>query len=159
MDLMTGVYNHEAFQKRIEEQLKKGKKLNLYILDLDNFKNVNDTYGHSPDHELLKYLAKLLQKYFKEDGIIGRIGGDEFAMCDFKASGSEESGKRLMALWDEYREGSAKILNGNYSGFSIGIAANEDEELTYRQLFRRADQAVYQAKNIGKDRYVWYMEK
>lgn len=159
MDLMTGVYNHESFQKRIEEQLKKGKKLNLYILDLDNFKNVNDTYGHSAGDELLKYLAKLLQKYFKEDGIIGRIGGDEFAMCDFKASGSEESGKRLMALWDEYREGSAKILNGNYSGFSIGIAANEDEELTYRQLFRRADQAVYQAKNIGKDRYVWYMEK
>lgn len=159
MDLMTGVYNHESFQKRTEEQLRKGKRLKLYILDLDDFKGVNDNFGHSAGDALLKYMAELLQKYFQEEGIIGRIGGDEFAICDHKASGREEDEIKLLALWDEYRKGTVKLLNGNYTGFSVGIAENDGENLTYKQLFKRADMALYQAKHMGKDRHMWYSEE
>ena len=159
MDLMTAVYNHESFQRQVEIYLQKEKSIYFYILDLDDFKAVNDTYGHGTGDSLLKFLARLLQKYFCESGIVGRIGGDEFAICEFGALEKEKTEKKLLAMWDEYKKGVVKITKGNFASYSIGIVQNHKENMTYRQLFKCADEALYCAKHMGKDRFLWYSPK
>ena len=152
MDLMTGIYNHDSFQRKTEERLMKGNQLCFYIIDLDDFKSVNDTYGHSAGDALLKCLAKLIRKYFPEDAVVGRLGGDEFAVCEVCPGTQEERKERLRQMRAEYQQLSGGLLKENPCSYSVGIAEKGKESMTYRQIFEKADEALYAAKQRGKDR-------
>lgn len=157
-DLMTGILNHDSFQKQAEELLRAPGCCCLFVLDLDNFKQVNDNYGHSRGDALLKLLAKTLHKHFCEIAIVGRIGGDEFAICKSGAVDRPLCERKLTAVWREYSEKAALLVDGAVMGYSVGIAAKESGDMTYPTLFRRADEALYRAKHQGKGTFVWYGE-
>lgn len=153
MDLMTGVYNHASFQKQVEQKLDRGEEFTFYIIDLDNFKSVNDTCGHSTGDSLLIYLARLLQKYFSQNASVGRLGGDEFAVWESDSGNCPGWEEKLRQMQEEFRRGTQEILDGNAVSYSVGIAHRKKESgaLTYRQLYKRADEALYRAKHSGKD--------
>ncbi|MTQ97078.1 diguanylate cyclase [Pseudoflavonifractor sp. BIOML-A6] len=153
MDLMTGVLNHASFQRMVEKMLAEREALYLYIIDLDDFKSVNDTYGHGTGDTLLKFMADILRKHFPDHAVIGRLGGDEFAVCQNDCGGRTETEARLTRMYEDYRAGAREILKGRIYGYSVGAAAKVRTDTTYRQLYEQADAALYAAKKQGKNQF------
>jgi len=158
-DALTGLYNKESTRQRITSLLENhpdSQRSALLMMDLDNFKGANDTYGHLFGDNLLIKTASMIRKYFRSDDIIGRIGGDEFAVYVNSFTDTEliHSRCRLLQemLNDMFREMAPEIA----VSCSIGIALVPDHGTSYVELYSKADQALYQAKNAGKNRYVIY---
>ena len=125
----------------------------LVILDLDNFKQINDRYGHLKGDEALKLLAEALKQTFSEGEFLGRLGGDEFLV--FVQDVSEKTYldckmKRLFEELEKIREISLAC--------SVGIVFAEHENFSYREAVKKADMALYKSKEKGKNRYSYYEE-
>lgn len=155
-DLLTGLFNKRSFEEEVQTAIK-NKKPNdvsvLLILDFDNFKHVNDHYGHQIGDEVLKAFALILGRAFRTKDIIGRIGGDEFMvfMPDMSAeylSRPDEISKEILHELDILKVGTAEHFS-----CSIGIgtdAGNYD----FQKLYKLADKALYESKERGKACYV-----
>lgn len=161
-DTLTHLYNKGACQERVEQVLAKaapGVRSAMMILDMDDFKKVNDTRGHLFGDALLAEAARILQKQFRGQDIVGRIGGDEFLVFLSgipDISVAEQKAERAMrALGDVMQE----ELEGVALSYSIGISAAPECGSTYHELFQSADQALYRAKSLGKNQYSVYDPK
>ncbi len=148
-DPLTGLYNRRTMDKFIGGWIAKGSPFSLLVMDLDRFKNVNDTYGHDIGDEVLKFLANSLRRLLKEDNVICRFGGEEFIVLvpDDRFEAALEAAERIrrhMAETDSPTGGKVTLSIGaaHYPGF----ASNAE------QLFRVADEALYRAKNQGRNR-------
>lgn len=156
MDKMTMVYNRETTMDQIREILKSQSDSNhvLLMLDVDNFKMLNDTFGHQTGDEFLISLASELKHHFRETDVVGRIGGDEFfalmknvpdlSIVPRKAGQILDT---IIAICDNY-EGI------NLSG-SIGISIYPEDGETIEKLYEKADEALYQAKRHGKNQFIF----
>ena len=157
-DPLTGVYNKEVTIKKIDKFIT-GNKHSMHILmliDFDDFKNINDTYGHLQGDKVLIFVIGRIKEIFTEGEIIGRIGGDEFVVFSGNVTNMEEALKKAALLkeaLDTTYESSDKTIT--ISG-SIGIAVYPDSGLHYEQLVERADQALYQVKEQGKNNYMLF---
>lgn len=153
-DGLTGLYNHTAIKEELMAEIaiagRNHTPLALAMLDLDNFKNVNDSYGHPVGDQVLRTLSRLLRQRLRRSDVVGRYGGEEFAVI-FPGTNAATAGKVL----DQVRQVFCKIQQFSESGdfsvsFSAGIAdlaptSNVDE------LFDTADAALYSAKHSGKN--------
>lgn len=155
-DSLTQIYNAQTARKLAEQYLAevpKDAKCALLIIDLDDFKQINDTYGHMIGDAVLVQSAKTIQKLFRSRDIIGRIGGDEFTVFMKDIPGKEIVNKRCeqlnKALHDVLKDQMANPLS-----CSIGVAFAPDQGTSYFELFGYADQALYRAKDCGKDTYI-----
>ena len=152
-DGLTGVYNKTAFEYMMEETLKRGSRGCLYMIDIDNFKDVNDQYGHPAGDKILVKIGELLREIFRDSDLIGRVGGDEFVVYSECGETKTRAMKLLNGTADFTKEGEHRI------SVSIGIAASTGElDEEYQELFSKADQAMYRAKQEGKNRIAWYEE-
>jgi diguanylate cyclase (GGDEF)-like protein/PAS domain S-box-containing protein len=154
VDDLTGLYNRRHFMQMVQNQvIPDGLGLALLLFDIDDFKLINDTYGHlAGDQALVDFSNKILQVY-QNKGIAGRVGGEEFAVCFF----AEDRHRALMEAEDfrtimsDYKI----ILNERDSiqlTASIGISFTKRSEVTFEDLYREADEALYRSKNSGKNR-------
>ncbi|WP_241078988.1 GGDEF domain-containing protein [Natranaerofaba carboxydovora] len=154
-DEMTKTFNYRYFKSFLNEQLKqcdinKKDNVSLLFLDLDNFKDYNDTYGHQDGDELLKEIANLFRRSIRPKDVMCRYGGDEFAIVL-----PDTSGKIAFNVAERLRQ---RLKQKNYSirgtnklvTISIGIASYQ-EGMTADELLEAADEALYQAKEKGKD--------
>lgn len=156
MDKMTMVFNRETTMNQIREILISQRDSNhvLLMLDVDNFKMLNDTFGHQTGDEFLISLASELKHHFRETDVVGRIGGDEFfalmknvpdlSIVPRKAGQILDT---IIAICDNY-EGI------NLSG-SIGISIYPEDGETIEKLYAKADAALYQAKRRGKNQFIF----
>jgi diguanylate cyclase (GGDEF)-like protein/PAS domain S-box-containing protein len=157
-DSMTGLLNKATTETFVKEHLKEmqsGAYDIVMLVDIDDFKNINDTYGHLTGDEVILDIAHTLMRFSFKDGFVGRIGGDEFLVylpnvLD-KTLACEKAEKYADALREKYPGGNDKPK----VTLSIGIAAT-DVPIPYSDLIEQADAAVYQAKLNGKDCYVLY---
>ncbi|WP_343210103.1 diguanylate cyclase [Anaerolentibacter hominis] len=156
LDLMTGIYNHESFRLQAQNLFHENSECCLYILDLDNFKQINDTYGHRAGDSLLKLLARILQKQFQRNCIVGRIGGDEFVIFETGSCDRKTCEKRLEAVRQEYMSEAEPLVDSKITSYSVGISRKSSATPTYEDLFQSADKALYAAKNMGKGTLAWY---
>jgi diguanylate cyclase (GGDEF)-like protein len=156
-DSLTGLYNHTATKERLEIELARARRnqapVSLALIDIDHFKSVNDTYGHPVGDRVLKSLARLLQQRLRGTDIIGRYGGEEFAVV--LANSDADAAFKVM---DEIRAGLARIRqqSGDRSfsvTFSCGIACFPDYP-DISTLTDAADRALYAAKRGGRNRVV-----
>jgi diguanylate cyclase (GGDEF)-like protein len=148
-DQLTGLLHHQAFVRELEVELERaaryGHGVALVFLDLDRFKELNDTYGHQAGDRALRRLAALLRESLRGSDLAGRMGGDEFTA--YLVEADEEAGARLIArLSDRVDELIATEELPNGFSFSAGLASFPGEATDADGLFRLADSRLYEAK-------------
>ncbi|MDE6024262.1 MAG: EAL domain-containing protein [Lachnospiraceae bacterium] len=156
-DLMTGLFNKASTENKIKSHLREldGNTYNvLMLVDIDDFKKINDTYGHLKGDEVIVSIADTLKEYTSEYDLAGRLGGDEFCVyfsnlldTQVACEKADQIANKLRALYPG--TDSCKVT------LSIGIAAT-NEQISYDVLLERADTALYQAKLNGKNCYFCY---
>lgn len=160
-DPLTNVYNKGATQELIEEWIQNSKpheKHVLMLIDIDNFKGINDEYGHLLGDKVLTGVMSHVTAMFREEDIVGRIGGDEFVIFMKNVTNREQiemKGKLLCEAFHntiKYEEVEIAV-----SG-SIGISIYPLHGSSYNELLEKADKALYQVKNQGKNSYSIYLE-
>ena len=159
-DQLTGLSNRRDFQKELDSMLAVAERYHeqvaLFYLDLDQFKVINDTYGHQAGDQLLQSITSLLSKETRETDLLSRLGGDEFALVIPAATleGVDQLANKLLHALKvfDYRvnEQSHPI------SFSIGIAIYPEHGKTQQELLANADLAMYHAKKTGRSRYHIY---
>lgn len=161
-DALTKLLNKQTGRKQAEEyfaQFPQGANCALLIIDLDNFKQVNDQYGHLFGDSVLTKTAREIKKLFRTQDIVARIGGDEFMVLMRSVSDRTLVESRCTRLLAAFRSVFQDQHNKLPLGCSIGIALAPEHGTTYYDLFQHADQALYQAKKDGKGNFVFYNSK
>lgn len=152
-DLLTGLLNKVSFEEKCDEYLSKkmaGAKCTMFIFDLDDFKDVNDNYGHQTGDKVLKLFSEILKGYFHPDDLIGRIGGDEFMVLVLGDMPEGYTERRCRSVLHELK--TTQIDGASGITCSIGIA-EDTQRMTFKELYEKSDKALYKAKEGGKARY------
>ena len=153
-DQLTNVLNARAFADRLSQELDRNRRyprpLALLYMDLDNFKVINDTHGHQTGDAVLRLVADAMRSSVRQADVVGRLGGDEFAvlMPETDAQLADSAAKRLASSLRNVFRGTPNVTA------SIGVVSCTATEANTDDLLRRADQAMYDAKRMGKDRVV-----
>ncbi|MCJ8143974.1 diguanylate cyclase [Ancylobacter sp. A5.8] len=159
-DALTGLPNRALFAQKFEAGLKRLTRqrahLAVLLVDLDNFKTINDTLGHAAGDALLRHLARLMQGELRDGDVAARIGGDEFAVL---CSGQSEA--EFQALAERLCRGLAGVVDERGSALpysvSIGIAMTNDDRTSQDELTAAADTALYDAKHAGRDTWRFFV--
>lgn len=154
LDPMTGLYNRKYTEIHITRMLSQDRETGLlFVIDMDDFKKVNDTYGHLKGDELLKKTASVMAEHVPPSAIVGRVGGDEFMMFLPGPYDRELGEKAARGLIREI----SRILSQMKleQSCSVGIAAICQKGETFERAYKRADQALYCAKSLGKNTFCW----
>ncbi|MEU6020543.1 EAL domain-containing protein [Micromonospora sp. NPDC047134] len=151
VDQLTGLPNRLAFIRRLRSALGGAQPVAVLLLDLDGFKQVNDRFGHTTGDNLLTGLSSRMRGAVADDGLIARIGGDEFAvLVTGRAATPEGLAERLLA---SLHPSAGEEVVGVHPSASIGIAEYGPQHESYTDLLRDADIAMYAAKAAGKSAY------
>jgi diguanylate cyclase (GGDEF)-like protein/PAS domain S-box-containing protein len=159
-DMLTGLPNRRMFRDRLEQEIKKsdrtGLTLAVLFLDLDNFKEVNDTMGHDKGDRLLKDVTKRLRDCVRETDTIARLGGDEFVilLSEMNDLGSLERIAKNILL--STAQPFQLDIEPVYITVSIGITLYPIDAHAFDDLMKNADQAMYAAKAEGRNRYSYF---
>ncbi len=159
-DPLTGLQNRNAFERRLEEALASaeriGKHVAVLFVDLDNFKDVNDTLGHGSGDTLLQHVAGRLLKAKRKTDIVARMGGDEFAVLAVnleRASAATPLARRLLDGLRAPFEIDGKIV---HSGASVGVTTFPTDARNAKALLVNADLALHRAKATGRRKYFFF---
>lgn len=158
IDPLTKVYSREAGKEKIEENLivcQKRSDYALFVLDIDNFKMINDTFGHLYGDAVLTMAASCIKSSVDNDDIVGRFGGDEFFVF-VKNSDVDTIMKKADKINKSILSMRTNISDDNDIACSIGVAIGTTAADTYQDLFEKADIALYKAKNEGKNCIIVY---
>ncbi|WP_040197373.1 diguanylate cyclase domain-containing protein [Candidatus Soleaferrea massiliensis] len=157
-DPLTRLYNREAACSLIKQSLDNSQNVQgaVFMLDIDNFKKINDTYGHLYGDAVLSEMANSLTGVFRKEDILGRMGGDEFMVflkgIPTQKTALDKAQQICDVLRTDYTLGEQKCA---VSG-SVGIAFFPQDGEDFETLYKKADTALYYAKNQGKNRYAVY---
>lgn len=154
-DVLTGLPNRRLFAEHLEKTIaaskRSGKRLAVIYIDLDGFKNINDTYGHEAGDTLLREIASRLRSLIRESDTLARIGGDEFALI-LPECGNDEM---LEEVLERLVSHGAYQFNQLAVTLSLGAVCYPDHSRESTELLILADQTMYRAKYSGKNRYLY----
>ena len=160
IDALTFLLNRRMIVKKLQGEVVRAERYNsllsISVVDVDHFKVVNDTYGHSTGDEVLRQVASQLQDHIRHPDIVGRYGGEEFLIL-LPSSDANAAAEQAQRLCKHMRELVVPINHGGQTikiTVSIGIAQFQNGTDTWETLLNRADNAMYEAKNKGRDRWV-----
>ena len=159
-DPLTGALNKEYTKIFIERYMDENPDKNgmMFVVDIDKFKDVNDTYGHIVGDNIIIEVVRAITKSFRSSDIVGRIGGDEFVVFACNVQKKEDQIKQAQKLHGVLRqpiEINGKVIN---KSASIGVAMFPDHGNTYERLVECADKALYAVKGGGRDAFIMYDE-
>ncbi|MEW8627896.1 MAG: sensor domain-containing diguanylate cyclase [Candidatus Thiodiazotropha sp.] len=155
-DELTGLYNRRELNKIAGKEFKRAKRFNrdysILIIDLDNFKKVNDTYGHSIGDQILQHNAIICLSSTRTEDLLARYGGEEFVML---LPETDIEGARMLAqrICEDVRNNPVDSIYGNITTtVSIGVSQIDQNDQSYTDILERSDIALYMAKRTGKNR-------
>ena len=157
-DAGTGLLNKRAWTEYTIEQLnrKDGQVRWLVIIDIDDFKHINDTYGHIFGDQVIRRVAEIMQVLVGQRGVIGRFGGDEYVILLEKVETREQLKTLLKTIAKEF---ALAFDPKTHVTASIGVSEYPVDGSEYEELMRKADKALYLAKEKGKNRHIIYEER
>jgi len=156
-DGLTGLYNHalliELFEKEIDKQQRNNGSISFAMIDIDNFKKINDTYGHISGDTVLKELSNILMSSVRGGDIVGRYGGEEFSIV-FPGIDEQNAFQLCERIRKEVEDFNFEIgIETVKITISIGINFNELKGIiNKREIIQKADEALYRAKHNGRNR-------
>ena len=158
-DALTGLWNRAHTEETVDALISQGAKGALMMIDMDNFKAINDNYGHIAGDKTLKMFADTLRKFSYEEDILCRIGGDEFVVFVNGVTSKSELGNRATDIISDlcYKLEQCKFETN--SSVSIGIAQTPEDGTEFNKLYNAADKALYYVKQNGKNSYHFYSDK
>ena len=153
-DALTGLSNRRSFQHQVYKLLEQETTGNvaIFMLDLDNFKSINDKYGHACGDNYLKYLADKMKEMAMENSVLGRRSGDEFYMFFFRCKSVYEVHNWVERFYENLRENPMPMPDGTEKVIAVsgGIAYHPAGNVDYDKLLAQADDALYDAKEAKK---------
>ncbi len=160
-DPLTNVYNKAVTKELIDEFLvsEDGKEMHaFYLIDIDNFKDINDKFGHAVGDAVISELADRLGKIFRVSDIVGRIGGDEFLVLVKNVADRAVVSRKAQEICSSFQD--MHESNGGRVGISVsvGICTLPEDGSSFDEIFVKADVALYAAKNSGKNTFAFYNE-
>ena len=158
-DALTKLLNKYAGRKQVEDYFDhhtQDVSCAMLMIDLDNFKPVNDRYGHLYGDTVLTQVSRVLKKMFRSQDIIARVGGDEFMVFVRGISDKALLESRCRQLIHVFENTFRHLYQEISFSCSVGIALAPANGQSYQELFHHADQAMYQAKSLGKNTYAFY---
>lgn len=160
-DLLTGLFNRrylsDTLQRELNHARRDGKQTTIAMLDIDHFKQINDTYGHDAGDLMLRELGRVLRENLRKSDIACRFGGEEFVLIllDSSLESSRLHLEKINTLVKEMQIHYGEQLI-NSKSLSIGIVEASHHEMTADELLSAADKALYAAKREGRDCIVAY---
>jgi diguanylate cyclase (GGDEF)-like protein len=165
VDSLTGVYNRQFLDRQlpveIERAMRSGAALSMLVLDVDDFKRINDELGHKKGDEALVTIADIIRRNLRKVDMPFRYGGEEIVILlpgtpEFEALHTAERLRRVVSQYRGFKDAYGKIRE---LSVSVGVAVYPDTARTGEQLFAQADEAMYRAKQRGKNQVVLYSKK
>lgn len=164
-DVLTGLRNRGVLEEDVtnllNEKLPEGVAFAMLMLDIDNFKLVNDSFGHMCGDEVLKKLADILRKNFRGTDIIARMGGDEFVVFCQLDGNEEQFIEKVSDLVETWAGTAIEMMPGKeiYSCISVGMSVAPRDGVSYQALMQRADTALYRSKETGRGKSTVYRKE
>lgn len=159
-DVLTGLNNKALFNDRLSQSIKKAKRYNselaILFIDLDRFKQINDSFGHSLGDKVLKIIAKRLANIIREEDTLARLGGDEFTILMEDIHKKENAAHLAEKILTTLTEAIHIDIHTFYVTGSIGISLYPQDATQKDTLLMYADTAMYKAKNAGKNNVQFY---
>lgn len=158
-DSLTGLWNRAYTEENVNRLISEGVSGALLMIDMDNFKAINDNYGHIAGDKTLKMFAETLEKYAEEGDILCRIGGDEFVVFVNGLTSKSEISNRASDIISDlcYKLEECKFETN--SSVSIGIAQTPEDGMDFTKLYNCADKALYYVKQNGKNSFHFFSDK
>ncbi len=159
-DALTGLWNRAYTEEKVGELIKEGVKGALFMMDMDNFKAINDNYGHIAGDNTLRMFGKTLEKYALDGDIVCRIGGDEFmtfVVGETSKSALSNHAADIIADMAHYLDEECKFDTN--SSVSVGIAQFPEDGADFKTLYNAADKALYHVKQNGKNAYHFFSDQ
>ncbi|MDP2232719.1 MAG: GGDEF domain-containing protein, partial [Actinomycetota bacterium] len=157
-DRLTELYNHGYFQQRLEEEFGRAVRFNhdlaLIMLDIDDFKEFNDTYGHPRGDKVLQAVSEIIRSNLREMDVAARYGGEEFVVVlpETDAQGAWAVAERIRASVAEFEFVGAEAMASIHKSVSVGVAVFPTHASSAARLIEAADMVMYAAKRDGKNR-------
>jgi diguanylate cyclase (GGDEF)-like protein/PAS domain S-box-containing protein len=162
-DLLTGLANRTLFHKQVQHELNRCQRnkseIAVIYLDLDGFKDVNDSLGHAAGDKLLIEVAQRLQRYTRKTDTIARLGGDEFTLLLTDIQKPEQVGSVAKNILGLLAEPIVILEREIHIGASLGIALYPGDGTSQEELAKHADVAMYQAKMSGKNQFQFFQQE
>ncbi len=161
-DYLTNLFNHRYFKQQLQREFNRDRRHNipfsLLMLDIDYFKQYNDTFGHQAGDMVLRKIGKILKENTRSSDVVARYGGEEFAIISPELSKKEGAilAEKLRRIVESTRFPGINHAGGKPITISIGVAAFPEDADNPTDLIRRADEALYAAKRTGRNRVVVY---
>ena len=159
-DILTGLPNRVLFNDRLVKAIEKAKRNNskfaLLFIDLDYFKEINDSLGHAVGDEILKVVTARLKKVIREEDTVARFGGDEFIIILEDLKNAQDSSLVAEKILNVLSQSMSIDNNLLYISSSIGISIYPDDGTSVQNLLKYADSAMYKAKAEGRNNYQYY---
>ncbi len=163
-DGMTGLHNYRFFTLRLREEIARARRnhmpVSLLIMDVDFFKNYNDTLGHPAGDEVLRQLSAILKHTVRDNDIVARYGGEEFAIIlpSTGKKGAAALAERIRKKVEKHKFPDEEVQPNGTLTISIGCATYPDDAVIMEDLIVAADRALYSAKAQGRNRVVFFHE-
>lgn len=158
-DALTGLWNRTYTEEKVEEMIQRGVTGALFMMDMDNFKAINDNYGHIAGDHVLKLFADTLRKYAYEEDIICRIGGDEFMAFVVGENSKTVLGNHAENIINDVCKNIEACKFDTNTSVSVGIAQYPGDGTDFKSLYNAADKALYYVKQNGKNSYHFYSDQ
>ena len=158
-DALTGLWNRVYTEEKVNEMLGRGTEGALMMMDLDNFKSINDNYGHMAGDKVLQLVADVLRESSSEGDVPCRLGGDEFIVFVKGVTSKAELGNRAARIISEFDSKIKECGFETNTSVSVGIAQTMEGRTEFPTLYSSADKALYHVKQNGKNDYHFFGDK
>ena len=158
-DPLTGLYTRNYAEARIAKLLGEAHPGSLMMIDMDNFKSINDTYGHIAGDNTLKIFADTLRANTSQKDVVCRLGGDEFIVFLTGMNDRQEVSEKAQAILDMLTEKLGRLKFGHEPSVSIGIAIFPNDGRNFEMLYNNADKSLYYVKRNGKNSFAFYSDE